>query len=282
MYFLNINKPKGITSFDVIRKLRKKLNIRQIGHSGTLDPLAWGVMQVGVGSATKLLDFLPSDKEYIAEIKFGFETTTYDEEGEKFFIKKPDFTFDELNIALKSFLGKTMQIPPKYSAIKSGGKKLCDMARNNAVIDLSDYIRPIEIYSIDILKFNGYDELQLKISCKKGAYIRSFVFDLGRKLSCGAYLVNLERTKAGNFSIEFSNNLDDEEYNYINPLNVLSFPKYELNELEFQKILNGNFINTDIKFNDDKILLTKNNKLVSIAVLSDNLIKPKKLFKDNL
>ena len=94
MYFLNINKPKGITSFDVIRKLRKKLSIKQIGHSGTLDPLASGVLQIAVGKACKLLDYLESDKEYVAEIKFGYTSTTFDEEGEKTFINKPDFQKD--------------------------------------------------------------------------------------------------------------------------------------------------------------------------------------------
>ena len=106
MYFLNINKPKGITSFDVIRFLRKKLKIKQIGHSGTLDPLASGVIQVGVGACTKLLDYLDSDKEYVANLKFGFITDTFDDEGEKIFVKKPEFNKNSLIQVLNSFLGK--------------------------------------------------------------------------------------------------------------------------------------------------------------------------------
>lgn len=281
MYFLNIIKPKGITSFDVIRYLRKRLKIRQIGHSGTLDPLASGVMQIGVGSATKLLEFLPSDKEYIANLKFGYVTTTFDDEGDKIFVKKPEFSLNDLKSSLNSFLGKTIQLPPKYSAIKYNGKKLCDLARSNVDFNIEDFGREVEIYSIELLNFNGFDEVKLKINCKKGTYIRSFANDLGQKLSCGAYLTELKRTKAGSFLYEKANNLDDENYVCINPIDVLEFAKYELSDYEYEKIIHGNFISNNIgNICSEKILLTKNNKLVSIAVLSDNLIKPKKIFKD--
>ncbi len=280
MYFLNLIKPKGMTSFDVVRFLRKKIGIKQIGHSGTLDPLAYGVMQVGVGKATKLLDYLQSDKEYIADIQFGYETSTYDNEGDKFFVKKPDFSFSDLENALNSFLGVSIQIPPKYSAIKSGGKKLCDLARNNIDIDILDFGREIEIYSIELMYFNGFDKAKIKVNCKKGTYIRSLVYDLGKKLDCGAYLADLQRTRAGNFIYSNANNLDDLNYQKINPLDVLQIEKYELDFNEYSKIVNGGFILPKKHLCDDKILLTKDNKLVSIAVLSDNLIRPKKIFKD--
>lgn len=281
MYFLNVIKPKGLTSFDVIRYLRKKLGIRQIGHSGTLDPLAYGVMQIGVGSATKLLDYLPSDKEYIADIKFGYETETYDSEADEIFVQTPNFNLSELKKTLGFFIGKTKQVPPKYSAIKSNGLKLCDMARKNADININAFIREIEINSIDILDFNGYDRAKIKVSCKKGTYIRSLVYDLGKKLGCGAYLSDLARIRAGNFLIENANTLNDDIYNRISPLEALDMNKYELSDDEYFKIINGGFIVNSKKLNFDKILLTKNNKLVSVAVLSDNLIKPKKTFKDS-
>ncbi len=129
MYFLNINKPKGISSFDVIRILRKKLGIKQIGHSGTLDPLASGVLQIGVGDCTKLLDYLDSDKTYVANIKFGYVTSTFDDEGEKEFVSNPDFSYDDFENVLMTFLGITKQVPPKYSAVKINGKKACDIIR---------------------------------------------------------------------------------------------------------------------------------------------------------
>ena len=152
MYFLNINKPKGMSSFDVIRELRKRLKIKQIGHSGTLDPLASGVLQVAVGKATKLLDYLESDKEYIADLVFGYKTDTFDSEAEALFVNEPNFSKEELLQVLNSFVGKTMQIPPKYSAIKTNGKKLCDLARNDVDFDINSFAREIEIYYIVFIK----------------------------------------------------------------------------------------------------------------------------------
>lgn len=276
MYFLNINKPKGMSSFDVIRELRKRLKIKQIGHSGTLDPLASGVLQIAVGGATKLLDYLESDKEYIAEIIFGYTTDTFDAEGEKTFVAKPNFSKEDLVLVLNTFLGITYQIPPKYSAIKLNGKKLCDLARNNIEINIEAHKRSIEIYSIELLKFDC-QTATIKVFCKKGTYIRSLVNDIGQKLGCGAYMSELTRTKAGNFKILDSDSLQG-DLNKINPLDVLEFEKKELNDFEFEKIKNGNFIENDSEFTNKTILLTKNNKLVSIANLSDNLIKPKKVF----
>ena len=279
MYFLNINKPKGVTSFDVIRELRKRLKIKQIGHSGTLDPLAYGVMQVAVGSATKLLDYLDSDKEYIASIDFGYVTDTFDLEGEKEYIKEPDFTQIKLEKVLKEFIGLTSQIPPKYSAIKYNGKKLCDLTRQNKEINIEDFAREIEIYSIELLEFSK-NSAKIKVNCKKGTYIRSLVNDIGLKLGCGATLSELIRTKAGNFTLDKANLISDDLVK-INPLDALNLEKIEISDYDYQKVLNGNFIDNSYNVSSDKVLLTKNNKLVSIANLSDNLIKPKKVFKED-
>ena len=279
MYFLNINKPKGVTSFDVIRELRKRLKIKQIGHSGTLDPLAYGVMQVAVGSATKLLNYLDSDKEYIASIDFGYVTDTFDLEGEKEYIKEPDFTQIELEKVLKEFIGLTKQIPPKYSAIKYNGKKLCDLTRQNKEINIEDFAREIEIYSIELLEFSK-NSAKIKVNCKKGTYIRSLVNDIGLKLGCGATLSELIRTKAGNFTLDKANLISDDLVK-INPLDALNLEKIEISDYDYQKVLNGNFIDNSYNVSSDKVLLTKNNKLVSIANLSDNLIKPKKVFKED-
>ena len=280
MYFLNINKPKGLSSFDVIRNLRKRLNIKQIGHSGTLDPLASGVLQIAIGQATKLLDYLESDKTYVDDLIFGYTTETFDAEGERQFVCTPSFSKEELIECLNSFVGITMQIPPKYSAIKVDGKKLCDIARNNFSFDIQIKAREIEIYSIELIEFSG-ESAQIKVSCKKGTYIRSLVNDIGQKLGCGAYMSDLVRVKAGNFGIDKANKLDDEQFNKLNPLDVLNLEKYELNEEEYLKVINGNFIVNSMNLTSNLILLTKNNKLVSIANLSDNLIKPKKVFKED-
>ena len=278
MYFLNINKPKGISSFDVIRELRKRLKIKQIGHSGTLDPLASGVLQIAVGKATKLLDYLESDKEYIADIVFGYVTDTFDTEAEAQLVKEPDFSKEDLVAVLNYFLGKTKQVPPKYSAIKQNGKKLCDLARDDKEIDIKSFEREIEIYSIELLEFKDY-KAKIKVFCKKGTYIRSLANDIGQKLKCGAYMSDLIRSKAGNFDINKSSNLND-ELNKLNPLDVLKFPQIPLNEEEYLKIKNGNPISKTADIQSEIILLTKDNKLVSIANLSDNLIKPRKFFKE--
>lgn len=279
MYFLNVNKPKGITSFDVIRTLRKILKVKQIGHSGTLDPLASGVMQIAVGKATKLLDYLPSDKEYIADIIFGYISDTFDAEGNLEFIKEPNISKNDLLEILDEFVGKTTQIPPKFSAIKSNGKKLCDLSRQGKEINIADFKREIEIYSIELLDFSP-KFAKIKVFCKKGTYIRSLVNDIGIKLGCGAYMSDLIRTKAGNFTLNNSDDLES-DLNPINPIDALDMTKYELNDSDYQKIKNGNFIQCPNNINSELILLTKNNKLVSIAKLSDNLIKPKKFFGED-
>lgn len=277
-YFLNINKPKGITSFDVIKHLRRVLSIKAIGHSGTLDPLACGVMQIGVGYATKLLDYLDSNKTYIATIKFGCTTLTLDSESEEIFIEEPKFSKEELLNIINQFIGKTLQTPPKFSAIKVNGQKLCDIARKNPETSLEIMDREIEIFSIKLLEFNASDYAKIEVECAKGTYIRSLIHDIGMKLGCGAYMTSLVRTKAGNFNIDYSDELNSDNYRQINPLDILDYPKYELNNEELTRILNGNYITCDEEFDNSTILLTKDNKLVSIANLSDNQIRPKKTF----
>ena len=280
MYFLNVYKEKGITSFDVIQKLRKILNIKKIGHSGTLDPLAQGVLQIAVGDATRLLEYLDNDKEYIAEIKFGYNSTTDDDEGEKEFIKKPDFTEKELQYTLNEFNGKISQIPPKYSAIKIDGQKLCDLARKNKQIP---EIKPrdVEIYSIKLINFQAPDCAKIKVNCSKGTYIRSLARDIGEKLNCGAYLTNLTRTKAGNFHIENSQKLSAEIKNFaLNPIDVLNLNKIKITEEQYKKVINGNPLKyIENKINSKKYMLIFNNTLVSIANLSDNILKMEKVFK---
>ena len=151
--FLNIYKPKGITSFDVIYKLRKKLGIKKIGHSGTLDPFAEGVMQVAVGNATRLIEYLDSNKEYIATAKFCYSSTTLDTEGEIKELPYKKFSKDEIKKAIEKFKGKIKQTPPKYSAIKVDGQKLCDIARKNPEKEIEIPEREVEIYDKELLDF---------------------------------------------------------------------------------------------------------------------------------
>lgn len=279
-YFLNIYKEKNITSFDVVRQLRKILNTKKIGHSGTLDPLAHGVMQVAVGSATRLLEYLDSDKTYIADIKFGYVTDTLDAEGEKEFVTLPSFDKKTLEATLAKFVGNISQIPPKYSAIKIGGKKLCDLVRANKEIpDIKP--RLISIYKIELLDFNGTDEAKILVECSSGTYIRSLVRDIGEKLNCGAYMSDLIRIKCGNFLLENSQKISpNADFTRLDAIDVLNLNKFVLNSAQYQKLLNGNSLNVNLqKPNDKPFMLIYDNKLVSVANLSDNVLKMEKVFK---
>ncbi len=282
-YFLNVFKPKNITSFDVIYKLRKLLNIRQIGHSGTLDPMAEGVMQVGVGKATKLLDYLSSDKEYIAKIKFGYTSSTLDMEGEITKVPFFDFSEEDLIEVLKTFSGKITQIPPKFSAIKVGGKKLCDIARKTPNMQIEIPKRDVEIYNIELLNFKK-DKNQataiIKVSCSKGTYIRTLASDIAKKLNTDSYLTGLTRTKAGNFKIENSIKIEESpnKENQILPQDALSLEKIPLTEKQFNLVKNGVAIYTEFAPKNSPCILTYQNKLVSIGIFIDNKIKVKKFF----
>lgn len=277
-YFLNINKPKGITSFDVIFKLRRILKIKKIGHAGTLDPMASGVMQVAVGSASRLLEYLPSDKEYIADIKFGFESTTLDIEGEITEFNTPSFSKENLESVLSGFLGKITQIPPKFSAIKVGGKKLCDIARKNPEVEIEIPKREVEIYDIELLNFN-MPNAKIKVRCSKGTYIRTLALDIAKKLNTRSYLTNLTRTRAGNFELKNSIKIEDvSEKHQIPPICAIELEKYNLCEDEFLKIKNGASIIPTNSTKGNILSLVYKDNLVSIGVLVDNKIKVKKYF----
>lgn len=245
---ININKPSGITSFDVVRKLRKILKIKKIGHTGTLDPLATGVLVVCTGKATKLVqDIEKMEKEYVATFKLGIATDTYDIEGKTInFCENFNVTSEELSCVLEKFKGDIKQIPPMYSAIKINGEKLYDLARRGEIIERE--ARPVTIYSLDLLEFDG---INTKISCKvsKGTYIRSLIFDIGMELKTFATMTSLVRTSVGKENISNSFTLEEIEkmYNENNfsfartVENYFNFPSYEIdNEKDKTLFLNGN------------------------------------------
>ncbi len=197
-----VHKPLGITSHDVIYRLRRKTGEKRIGHAGTLDPLATGVLVVAIGREfTKQLDtIVKSEKEYIADIQLGKTSTTDDMEGEKTTVniqKKP--TASEIQSAIQEFIGITMQTPPIYSAIKVQGQTAYKVARKGGRIILKP--REVEIKDIEILKYT-YPIVTLRIICGKGVYIRSLARDLGEKLQTGGFLKSLVRTRVGNYKIE--------------------------------------------------------------------------------
>lgn len=207
--FLNVYKDRGMTSHDVINRLRKISGIKQIGHGGTLDPMAEGVMAVAIGKATRLLQFLNDDKTYLAEIKLGQTTDTDDVEG-KTLSETPDvshITRHEVERVLATFVGKQQQIPPIYSAIKKGGMKMYDLARKGEAPEEIE-ARPVEMYSIELLSFES-PFIQVRVACSKGTYIRSLARDVGRILGVGGCLSGLLREQSGPFNVSKSTKLDE-------------------------------------------------------------------------
>ncbi|MEO1801352.1 MAG: tRNA pseudouridine(55) synthase TruB [Cyanobacteria bacterium J06629_2] len=207
--FVNLNKPAGFTSHDCIAKLRRLLNTRKIGHGGTLDPAATGVLPIAVGKATRLLQFLPNAKAYRATIRLGVTTTTDDLEGE--ILNQIDgFHLEEKEIGdrLYSFVGTIDQVPPIYSAIKQDGRKLYDMARKGEKIEVP--ARKVTISEIKLLNISQSEffELEVEISCGAGTYIRAIARDLGEQLGVGGTLAGLVRTQSCGLSLEESLNFE--------------------------------------------------------------------------
>lgn len=202
---LLIYKPIGITSFDIVAKVRRLFGTKQVGHTGTLDPMAEGLLGVLVGRAVKASEFLTEkDKEYIAGLRLGITTDTEDTTG-KILTETDDIPSREVVLqTARSFVGEIMQIPPMYSALKVDGKKLVDLAREGVVIERK--ARPITVYELDI-DGNGRD-YTMRVFCSKGTYIRTLCADIGEKLGCGGAMSALKRTKAGVFTLENAYTLD--------------------------------------------------------------------------
>jgi len=210
--FLNLNKPVGFTSHDCVAKLRRLLNTRRIGHAGTLDPLATGVLPIAVGRATRLLQFLRSDKAYRAVIRFGVSTTTDDLEGEILNQQSvPHLDLATVKIALQQFQGIIQQVPPIYSAIQVDGKRLYDLARSGKNVEVPT--RTVEVSEIKIVDWHSgeFPELEIDIACGGGTYIRAIARDLGTALQTFGTLVNLIRTQSSGFDLENSLTLEQLE-----------------------------------------------------------------------
>ena len=208
---LNINKAAGMTSFDVIAKLRKLLNTKKIGHAGTLDPDATGVLPVCIGKATKVIEFLvEKDKEYFVTLKLGVETDTQDASGtitKESLVASSD---DEIRTAIESFIGDMMQIPPMYSAIRIKGIRLYEMARQG--IEIEREARPVTIkYIKDIdIRRDGEDvKVFFSVACTKGTYMRTLCFDIGASLGCGGHMASLVRTRSGPFLLDDAITLEE-------------------------------------------------------------------------
>lgn len=279
--FLNIYKPVGMTSHDVVAVLRRLTKIKQIGHTGTLDPFAEGVLPVCIGKATRLIEYLKDDKEYLATVQFGASTNTFDVDGQVVSTSEKKVSHRDVENCLKSFEGEISQLPPIFSAIKVKGKKLYEYARKGEEVEIQPrkvFIEKIEQKSFD----ENLQQAEILIKCSKGTYIRSIAHDLGQKLGCGAHLVKLVRTQAGSFRVEKSVKLDEinVDENLINPLDVLDLPKIEVIEEDLSLIKNGMPIklNQNIKIGNFVVLIYNNVEICAVGIADGDKIKLKKVF----
>lgn len=284
--FLNVYKPVGKTSHDVVAYFRKLLKIKKIGHTGTLDPFAEGVLPICIGNSTRLIEYLPDDKAYLAFVQLGKATDSYDTEGNVIFESDKKVTKEQLVNALTSFEGEIEQLPPMYSAIKVKGKKLYEYAREGKTISVAP--RQVTIHKIELKNFDEEkQEAQVYIECSKGTYIRSIANDLGQNLCCGGYLTRLIRTKAGKFLVENSIKMQDYksiefvEKHLIEPISMLNYPLYNLNTSEKLDISNGKpLLNKSIN-NAENIILVYNDSIKAVASSCNGCIKVKKVFNND-
>lgn len=281
--FLNIYKPKGKTSHDVVAILRRITKVKQIGHTGTLDPFAEGVLPICIGKATRLIEYLKDDKAYVATVQFGSATDTYDLEGETTKTSDLILSLDEIEAKLDDFRGEIEQTPPIYSAIKVNGKKLYEYARAGEQVEVKT--RKVCISELKLLEYNQETRiLELYIACSKGTYIRSIANDLGEKLGCFGHLIKLVRVQAGDFVVEDAIKLEnlqtkeDVEKQLIYPLQKLNYQTYSLDEIEKEKISHGMQIFAKNNLENGIVILTYEDTLIAVAESNASKITCKKVF----
>lgn len=276
--FLNIYKEAGMTSFDVVARVRKLFQTRSVGHTGTLDPNAEGVLVVAVGCATKAISYLEqADKVYEAELTLGLETDTEDIWGTTLKkceeLEKLDLSEVRVKAVIESFIGKIEQVPPMYSALKVNGKKLYELAR--AGMEIERKARQIEIFSIDDIVVNGL-KVRFKVHCSKGTYIRTLCKDIGERLGCGAVMSGLVRLKAGDFLIDSACKLEELNENmFITVEKALTrFEKLVLNAEECRLYKNGVPVATEAEAGRYRVYLE--DVFYGICVVENGVIKSEK------
>jgi tRNA pseudouridine55 synthase len=295
--FISLNKPVGFTSHDCVAKMRRLLNTRKIGHGGTLDPAAIGVLPIAVGKATRLLQFLPQNKAYRARIRFGVTTNTDDLAGEIIHTaSKVNLNKEQIIDSLPNFLGAIAQVPPMYSAIKRDGRKLYELARKGETIEVPS--RTVEIYKLELLNYfpGDFPEIEVDIDCSAGTYIRAIARDLGAMLAVGGTLANLIRTQSCGLTLDNSltfeqltARLANKEFELISPKLLLNhLPLIKLVEPEAIRWCQGQKINLptvilreEVRLFLDRYIATyrEDNTFLGISTLIDNgsdfQLKPK-------
>jgi tRNA pseudouridine55 synthase len=286
---LNIDKPAGMTSHDVVYRVRKLLHMKRVGHAGTLDPDATGVLLVCLGHSTRLADLLADQgKEYEAVLRLGITTSTEDGSGEVLVTRDPSaITKADLVEILPNFIGTIQQVPPMVSALHHEGKRLYDLARQGIVVGRS--ARPVQIDSIELLDFSGGPSCcaTMRVRCGKGTYIRTLCADIGAALGVGGHMSFLRRTAVGVFRIDTAVSLQlatSEEQlleQITSPSDAVAFLQaYQLDDLSKADVLNGRRLNAFGLFDDDELIrLVHDGDLVALARAQvDGTLQPEKVF----
>lgn len=284
---LLINKPKDYTSRDIVNIISKKLNTKKVGHTGTLDPLAEGLLIVPVGKALKVAELLTSEtKDYVAEVILGYETDMLDITGTETKRNIPKVTKEEIEEVLKKYETKYLQEVPMYSAVKVGGRKLYEYARSN--IKITPPSKEVEIYSLTLLEGPKYlkDTIEFKIKCKvsKGTYIRSLIRDIAYSLNTYGTMKSLVRTKQGSFSLDKAYTLEDIQNNNYKLLTIREvLPSIKVTEIKddlLKKVQNGmplpSFFNANMS-----LLVDRKGREIAIYKKEGNIVKPYKMIEVN-
>ena len=273
-----VNKESGMTSRDVVNKVCHILNTKKVGHTGTLDPMATGVLVLAINKGLKIVNEITSlDKEYEAEITLGIDTDTLDITGNTLSTKEVNVTNEDIDKVLNSFIGDYDMEVPIYSAIKVNGKKLYEYARNNEEVDIP--VHKVKIYELKRTSDIKDNKFSIKCKVSKGTYIRSLVRDISKELGTVGVMSKLNRTKQGKFDIKDCYTLEDIEngnYELISIKDVIDLPTVEIPDNLYKKIINGNKIE-DI-YNYEKVLFEKDNKIIAIYIKDDTLLKPLHMF----
>ena len=272
-----INKEKGITSRDVVNMVSKRLNTKKVGHTGTLDPLATGLLVLCVNKACKLVELLTNhDKDYIAKVKLGIKTDTYDITG-NIISENYNYNLEEKKLVsvLNSFNGEYEQVVPIYSSVKVNGKKLYEYARNNQKVELPKHL--VKISNIKLLEFNN-DSFVFFVTVSSGTYIRSLINDIGNKLNIFMTMEELERTRVGDYLLENATNMDN--FKIIPIIDAVNIKKVEVDDVLLKKVMNGVKI-TNI-YHEKMIMFTKNNNVIAIYQdIGNNMMQTYRVFSEN-
>ncbi|MDG2348869.1 MAG: tRNA pseudouridine(55) synthase TruB [Gammaproteobacteria bacterium] len=277
---LLFNKPKDISSFKAIRKVQAILNLKKVGHCGTLDPLATGMLPIMINEGTKYSQYIISnDKAYTVELRLGFISDTYDIEGNiEQVLPSKKIELDDIKALLKKFTGTQSQLPPKYSALKVNGKRAYELARKGIDFELKK--RTIKISKIELLESTN-QHINLYIECSKGTYIRTLVHDIGQQLGCGAIMTKLHRNWVAPFQNSISYDYNSLEECQIIPIESIFNQSITLDEISTKAIIYGQSINVKQQIKHEHLetiaIFNNNKKFIGIGEIEEYILKPKRL-----